>query len=83
MASINLYQATLSRVFGAMGANCRFEPTCSHYGKAAIEHYGAWEGSVRSARRILRCNPMTEDGTWDPPYEGWSDDSRHSDAASH
>lgn len=70
---IDVYQATLSRVFAATGANCRFEPTCSHYGRAVIEHYGTLPGVLKTVYRIVRCNPFTPDNTVDLPYEGWSE----------
>ncbi len=65
--SIGLYQRTLSKVMPRLGVRCRFEPSCSHYGKASIEKYGTLKGSYRTARRVLRCNPWTPLGTVDPP----------------
>lgn len=65
--AIELYQATLSPTMPGMGVRCRFKPTCSHYGKASIEKYGALVGSARTAWRVLRCGPWTEAGTVDPP----------------
>lgn len=49
-----------------MGVNCRFTPTCSHYGADAIRHHGALGGGWRAAWRILRCGPWTPKGTNDP-----------------
>ncbi len=65
--SIDLYQATFSRLLARSGANCRFEPSCSHYGEAAIRKYGTLRGVGLTARRILRCGPWTPDGTLDEP----------------
>lgn len=65
--SISLYQASLSKLMPRLGVQCRFEPSCSHYGKASIEKYGAVRGSYRTAKRVLRCNPWTPLGTVDPP----------------
>ncbi len=64
---IDVYQATLSPVVGVTGVRCRFEPTCSHYGEESIRRHGALVGSARTAWRILRCGPWTEQGTYDPP----------------
>jgi putative membrane protein insertion efficiency factor len=58
---IRVYQATVSKVLRSAGAQCRFTPTCSHYGAGAIEKYGTVIGSVKTAGRILRCAP------WGPP----------------
>jgi uncharacterized protein len=46
---------------------CRFEPTCSAYGLAAVKKYGGVRGSWRAVKRIARCNPMTKMGTVDLP----------------
>ncbi len=67
LAAIDGYQATLSKVARASGVRCRFHPTCSHYGEAAIRKYGALEGSARAAFRVMRCGPWTPAGTEDPP----------------
>ena len=58
---IRLYQATVSKVLRSAGAQCRFTPTCSHYGVGAIQKYGTVFGGVKTAGRILRCAP------WGPP----------------
>ena len=67
LAAIDLYQATLSPRLGRLGARCRFEPTCSHYGEAVIRRHGALVGSAKAAWRILRCGPWTPPGTRDEP----------------
>jgi putative membrane protein insertion efficiency factor len=41
---------------------CRFEPTCSAYGREAISRYGSPRGFAMAAGRILRCNPWTPGG---------------------
>lgn len=48
------YQWTLSPV---LGANCRFEPSCSHYAVEALDRHGPLAGSWLALRRVLRCNP--------------------------
>jgi putative membrane protein insertion efficiency factor len=46
---------------------CRFHPTCSAYGRAAIAKYGFAKGTAKTAWRIARCGPWTKMGTYDPP----------------
>ena len=67
LGGIDLYQATLSPLMPAAGVRCRFRPTCSRYGEGAIAKYGAVPGTLRTARRLLRCAPWTPQGTFDPP----------------
>jgi putative membrane protein insertion efficiency factor len=67
---INLYQKTLSFDHGLLKfmypyGYCRFSPTCSQYGKEAIEKYGVIKGSKIAAYRIIRCNPWNKGG-YDP-----------------
>ncbi len=59
---VRAYQWTL-RPF--IGAQCRFEPSCSHYAIDALRSHGAVRGSVLAARRVLRCNPWNAGG-FDP-----------------
>ena len=44
---------------------CRFTPTCSTYGIAAVEEYGALRGGYLTLRRICRCRPFGRYG-YDP-----------------
>jgi uncharacterized protein len=44
------------------GPSCRFHPTCSAYGKIAVQKYGAFIGSVLAGDRILRCNIFSKPG---------------------
>lgn len=41
---------------------CRFDPTCSEYGKQAIKKYGLLKGGIKTSWRILRCNPWSKGG---------------------
>ena len=59
---VRVYQWTL-RPF--IGAQCRFEPSCSHYAIEALRGHGAVRGTWFSVRRVLRCNPWTPGG-FDP-----------------
>lgn len=48
-----------------LGANCRFQPTCSAYAHEALERYGAFRGGQLALRRIIRCHPWGGSG-YDP-----------------
>ena len=41
---------------------CRFHPTCSGYGREAIQRFGWVKGGVLTAARILRCQPFAKGG---------------------
>ena len=66
VGGIHLYQATLSPLYAKMGAQCRFTPTCSHYGEEAIRKHGSVRGGYLATRRIFRCGAWTPLGTADP-----------------
>jgi putative membrane protein insertion efficiency factor len=67
VGAIHLYQATLARVYTRMGVECRFRPTCSHYGEECVRQFGAARGGWMALKRIARCGPWTPMGTDDPP----------------
>jgi uncharacterized protein len=62
---VRVYQVTLSPakafLFGP-AAQCRFEPSCSHYAVEALKNHGALAGGWLAARRICRCHPWGECG---------------------
>lgn len=62
IGAIRTYQWTL-RPF--IGANCRFEPTCSEYAISALRTHGTLRGTSLAVWRILRCNPWSAGG-YDP-----------------
>jgi len=53
-ATIRGYQLFVSPV---LGANCRFDPTCSAYAQESIKRFGALRGSFLAVKRISRCHP--------------------------
>ncbi len=62
---IRIYQYALSPV---LGANCRFQPTCSQYAYDAVCSHGPVRGSWLAVRRIARCHPWGGAG-YDPVPE--------------
>lgn len=70
LALVQLYRIAISPW---LGANCRFEPTCSEYALVALRTHGAFTGSWLAAKRIGRCHPWGGTG-YDPvPDNGESD----------
>jgi putative membrane protein insertion efficiency factor len=57
--AIRAYQATLSPV---LPTQCKFTPTCSHYGLACVQRYGTLRGSLLITWRLIRCSPLTHGG---------------------
>jgi putative membrane protein insertion efficiency factor len=47
---------------------CRFRPTCSGYGREAVQRFGWLKGGALTAARILRCQPFARGG-FDPVPE--------------
>ncbi|MEU8311371.1 MULTISPECIES: membrane protein insertion efficiency factor YidD [unclassified Micromonospora] len=45
---------------------CRYTPTCSAYGLAAVERYGLAVGGRMAADRVRRCRHDVPHGTHDP-----------------
>jgi putative membrane protein insertion efficiency factor len=67
VGGIHLYQATLSKWYARVGVQCRFTPTCSHYGEAVVRQFGAVRGGWMAMKRVMRCGPWTPMGTREPP----------------
>ncbi len=65
LALIRGYQLLLSPL---LGANCRYQPTCSAYAREAIERHGTLRGTILAVRRISRCHPWGGSG-YDPVPE--------------
>jgi uncharacterized protein len=63
VAAIDAYRATAGTLLSKTGIiRCRFEPSCSAYGREAISRYGSPHGFLLTARRIGRCHPFTRGG---------------------
>ena len=62
IGSIVLYQKYLSPL---KSTRCPYIPSCSEYGRQAVEKYGAVKGSLMASYRVLRCNPFSKGG-FDP-----------------
>ena len=61
LSSIDTYQKHIS---ARLPARCPYFPTCSHYGKQAIQKYGVVKGGYLAAARLWRCRPGM--GGYDP-----------------
>lgn len=66
IAGIQTYREVISpRLAGTV--QCRFDPTCSVYGLESVKKHGGVKGGWKALKRIARCNPITPQGTVDPP----------------
>lgn len=59
---IKIYQNLISPLFPP---TCRYQPTCSHYAKEALEKHGLFKGGFLAFKRILSCHPWGGSG-YDP-----------------
>jgi putative membrane protein insertion efficiency factor len=62
LAAIRGYRLVSPR----LPTRCRYTPTCSAYGLAAVQRYGAGRGLRMTAARLRRCRPGVAYGTLDP-----------------
>ena len=44
------------------GPSCRYSPTCSAYGRQAVQKFGAFFGALMVGDRLIRCNPYIPPG---------------------
>lgn len=56
---INFYQKIISPI---VPARCRYYPTCSNYGKQALQWHGIYIGSWLLLKRLGRCHPFGGSG---------------------
>ena len=56
---IKLYQTIISP---ALGAKCRFNPTCSNYAIESLKKHGLFKGLYYSIIRISKCHPWGKSG---------------------
>lgn len=66
-ALVRTYQKLVSP---NLGANCRYQPTCSSYAVEAFTKFGVFRGGWLAIRRIGRCHPLRPGG-YDPVPETW------------
>tara|TARA_R110002049_G_scaffold85897_1_gene218365 strand:+ start:924 stop:1160 length:237 start_codon:yes stop_codon:yes gene_type:complete len=59
---IKVYQTFISPM---TPATCRYQPTCSHYAKEALEVHGFLKGGWLALKRIFSCHPFGGKG-FDP-----------------
>jgi len=59
---IKIYQNLISPLFPP---TCRYQPTCSHYAKEALQKHGLLKGGLFALKRILSCHPWGGSG-YDP-----------------
>ena len=64
---IRVYQKFVSPT---LGANCRYQPTCSSYAAGAVARFGVVRGALLAVKRIARCHPLRPGG-YDPVPENW------------
>ncbi|MBN1282801.1 MAG: membrane protein insertion efficiency factor YidD [Proteobacteria bacterium] len=55
--TIDFYRAALSPIAAALGARCRFHPSCSEYARGAIERFPLPKAASLIAARLLKCGP--------------------------
>ena len=66
LAVIDVYRHFISPLLGPC---CRFQPSCSEYGRQAIARHGALKGSWLLLRRLSRCHPFSGRSGYDPVPE--------------
>ncbi|KAK8618009.1 hypothetical protein V6N13_080908 [Hibiscus sabdariffa] len=55
LCMLKFYKREISPV---LPKSCRFVPTCSEYSMEAYKKYGVVKGTVLTAWRLCRCNPL-------------------------
>ncbi|CAM6097447.1 unnamed protein product [Calypogeia fissa] len=63
IAALKFYKSEISPL---LPGSCRYVPTCSEYSMQAYRTYGVVKGTILTACRLARCNPLGGSG-FDPP----------------
>ncbi|KAL5204411.1 hypothetical protein ABZP36_009282 [Zizania latifolia] len=63
LSMLKFYKREISPL---LPSSCRYVPTCSEYSMQAYKRYGVVKGTVLTAWRLCRCNPLGGHG-YDPP----------------
>ena len=74
---IRVYQKAVSP---NLPNTCRFYPSCSEYGKQAIEEYGALKGIYLAVKRVSKCHPLNSGGFDPVPERDVEQDNSESDS---
>lgn len=78
---VKMWRRFISPIYGDV---CKFHPTCSAYGLAALETHGALKGSALTIGRIARCHPWSQGGVdyvpGTPQAEAWARENSQSSA---
>ncbi|RDX92692.1 UPF0161 protein, partial [Mucuna pruriens] len=68
LSMLRFYKREISPI---LPKSCRYIPTCSEYSMEAYKRYGVMKGTVLTAWRLCRCNPLgivlTSGHGFDPP----------------
>ncbi|KAJ6433507.1 hypothetical protein OIU84_017239 [Salix udensis] len=70
-AAISMLRFYKREISPLLPKSCRYVPTCSEYSMEAYKKYGVVKGTVLTAWRLCRCNPLGGSG-FDPPR--WFDE---------
>lgn len=60
--SIKLIHAYRFLLSPWIGNQCRFYPSCSHYGEEALKTHGFIKGGYLTVARLLKCHPWHPGG---------------------
>ncbi|GAA0149566.1 hypothetical protein LIER_08708 [Lithospermum erythrorhizon] len=70
LSMLNFYKREISPF---LPKSCRYVPSCSEYSMIAYKKYGVAKGTILTAWRLCRCNPLGGSG-FDPPR--WFDEPK-------
>jgi len=59
---IRIYGLTLSPLLRALGAGCRFHPTCSEYARQAFATHAPSRAVQLTLARLFKCGPWHPGG---------------------